>query len=163
MRAWKTSRPQAHRHRLLAARVLVPKLGAAVCMRSGANPNNRNCHWQTNRDGAGNRQGECKKQIYLRAHVIYRHVAYSTARRNRNSHHRYERDDAFHSSRTSLQKEGQWCSKMVNERLTRRVCNVRPLRWRSVRCPRPGRAINLARLGERRPKREQQEYRYLEQ
>jgi hypothetical protein len=51
---------------------------------SGANPNNRNRHWQTDSDDAGNCQGECKKQIYLRAHVVYRHVAHSTTRINRN-------------------------------------------------------------------------------
>jgi len=51
--------------------------------RSGANPNNRNRHWQAGGEGANDRQGECEKRIYLRAHIVYRHVAYSTTRINR--------------------------------------------------------------------------------
>jgi hypothetical protein len=50
---------------------------------SGTNPNNRKRHRQADTKGGTNRQGKCGKQIYPSAHVVYRHVASSKARINR--------------------------------------------------------------------------------
>ena len=39
----------------------------------------RECQWQANRESPGNRQAECRKQIYLRAQPICRHAVFSDA------------------------------------------------------------------------------------
>ena len=43
----------------------------ALRIRSGANPNNCNRHWQAGGEGAEDHQGECEKRVRLRAHVVY--------------------------------------------------------------------------------------------
>jgi hypothetical protein len=50
----------------------------------------RECQWQANRESPGNRQAECRKQIYFRAQPIHRHAAFSDSGEV-DSHHR---DDA---------------------------------------------------------------------
>jgi hypothetical protein len=39
----------------------------------------RECQWQANGESPGNRQAECRKQIYLRAQPINRHAVFSDA------------------------------------------------------------------------------------
>ena len=50
---------------------------------SGANPDNDKRHRQGGDEGDDNRQGERAKQIYLMAHVVYRHAACSIARKSK--------------------------------------------------------------------------------
>jgi len=51
-------------------------------------------HRQGGDEGDGNRRGECAKQIYLMADVVYRHAACSTTRKSK----RRRRDDAVTAS-----------------------------------------------------------------
>src|ERR1019366_10401551 len=53
------------RHTLLAAQ--------REARKSGANPDNRERHRQASGEGTDNRQGECGKQVYLGAQLLYRH------------------------------------------------------------------------------------------
>src|SRR5713101_8110066 len=62
--------------------------------KSGANPDDDKRHRQGGDEGDGNRRGECAKQIYLMADVVYRHAACSTARKSK----RRRRDDAVTAS-----------------------------------------------------------------
>jgi hypothetical protein len=39
----------------------------------------RECQWQANGESPGNREAECRKQIYLRAQPIKRHAVFSDA------------------------------------------------------------------------------------
>jgi hypothetical protein len=46
---------------------------------SGANPNNRNRHWQADDEGADNHQRELREQIGSRSRFLYRHADFSAA------------------------------------------------------------------------------------
>ena len=73
----------------------------------------RECQWQANGESPGNRQAECRKQIYLRAQPINRHAVFSDT----GELDSYHRDDAV----TALQLPRTLpagCAGIVNEKLT---------------------------------------------
>ena len=94
-------RPRAGRHILRATGRSSLRGGLPLARRilprrkkSGANPDNDKRHRQGGDEGDGNRRGECAKQIYLMANVVYRHAACSTARDSK----RRRRHDAVTAS-----------------------------------------------------------------
>jgi hypothetical protein len=44
---------------------------------SADHKDDRECQWQANGESSGNRHGECRKQIYLRAYPIDRHPTFA--------------------------------------------------------------------------------------